>query len=575
MYSQVKRSIHASRLNRLLWLRAGGLLALTGAGISGLSEPVLATLPPELVEDAPLINPASLTNHLGSEKFASFSDEVTSPASVASILPDETAIANAESPPSIVQSQNSPATPFTRSQTVYKQKNDSLDSAKLDNPRLDTRVMATYSSRTDSMFGAVVESRGSLPQTELDLAQGDVRGMGESRLMTLPPERSTSAPWVDSANMTSYVGSERFVGFSNGADSTVSSLPDGSMLAQASSEPLPSADVRRQGSAILGRPSIQLQGVFKQEGSESSARARVTGTYAITPHSMFGAVVDLTTGNAFADSPRTGLDLNELYFATSPANLPELRFVVGLMDLTSYFDRNSFAKDGASHFFNLAFQTNPALSAAGVSSRIGVLANWNLTDNIEVKAATFSANRDLSQFALDSFAGELGVRLGPAIIRGTYVSSRDAGRRTGFREIFQFPRDDGFGLASGDRETAYGINAEVYIPQLKMGLFGRYGRYDNITLGQGGDTFSFGVTWLDLFGRDDRLGIGYGRQLSNEDLRRDSDAKVPDVLEVYYDLRVSKFLRAGVMVQQRNEFSETVVGFRLRTEFDVSPRGRR
>jgi Carbohydrate-selective porin, OprB family len=343
----------------------------------------------------------------------------------------------------------------------------------------------------------------------------------------------------------------------------------------AQAAPNPAENVRRQGSDILGTPSIQLQGVYRLEGSDSSARARVTATYPVTPHSMFGAVVDLTSGQAFSDSPSTGLDLSELYFTTSPAGLPELRFVGGLMDLTAYFDRNSFAKDGASHFFNLAFQTNPALSAAGLSSRIGLLGNWNLTDNIELKATTFSADRNLGSFAFDSFAGELGLRFGTGIIRGTYISSKDAGRRTGFAEIFQFPREDGqFGLNSGDREQAYGVNAELFIPPLNLGLFARYGRYDNITLGQGGNTYSFGLTLLDLWQRGDRLGIGYGRQLSDNDLRQAENTKTPDVLEVYYDMRVTNWLRAAVTFQERNEFSDTIFGFRLKTEFDVSPKRR-
>lgn len=336
--------------------------------------------------------------------------------------------------------------------------------------------------------------------------------------------------------------------------------------------PKPSAEVKRDGSSVLGQPFLQLQGVYVLQGNDSSARARASGTYAVSEQVMFGAVVDLTTGDAFSDSPGSGLRLNELYVAAAPIkSLPGLRLVGGLMDLTSYFDRNSFAKDGASHFFNTAFQTNPALSAAGLSSRPGLLLNWSVTDNLDVKAATFSSSRSLGDFALDGFAGEVGLRFGTAILRGTYVASRDAGQDSGFREIYQIPRSDGFGLKSGDREEAYGINAEVFIPQIKMGLFGRYGRYNDVTLGKGGDTYSLGFSFLDLFMRDDRLGLAYGRQLSNNDLRIASGAKTPDVLELYYDFRLTPNLRAGLTLQERNNFSETILGFRIKTEFDVLP----
>ncbi|MBW4468981.1 MAG: carbohydrate porin [Stenomitos rutilans HA7619-LM2] len=343
-----------------------------------------------------------------------------------------------------------------------------------------------------------------------------------------------------------------------------------SLLLADSGVPAPSDKVLKQGSSVLGVPSIQLQGVFKQEGSDTSARARVTTFYPVTPNAGFGAEVDLTTGRGFADSQETGLNLNELYFAGSLPSLPTLRFVVGLMDLTSYFDRNSFAKDGATHFFNSVFQTNPALAAAGIASRPGLLVNWSITDDIDLKATTFSSTRNLGDFHLDGFAGEVGVRFGTAIIRGTYVSSRDARQRSGFREIFDIPRSGRLGPQPGDREEAYGINGEVYIPNLKLGLFGRYGRYTNLALDASGTTYSAGLNFLDIFLPSDRLGLGYGRQLSNDDLRRDRGDNNPDVLELFYDFRITPNLRAAVMLQERNSFSDTVLGVRVRTDFDIS-----
>jgi hypothetical protein len=341
--------------------------------------------------------------------------------------------------------------------------------------------------------------------------------------------------------------------------------------------PVPEPDsktvIRRGGSKVLGQPEVNLQGVYKLEGSESSARGRVRAYYPVTPNLLFGGVVDLSAGDGFSDSPGGGLQLNELYMATSLPSMPNLRFVAGLMDLTSYFDRNSFAKDGASQFFNRAFQTNPALSAAGLGSRIGALVNWDITEDINVKAATFSADRGLGKFALDSFAAELGVRFGTAIIRGTYVSSKDAGRNNGFEEIYGLPRGGGdFGLKDSDREHAYGLNGEWYIPEIKLGFFGRYGWYGNESLGRSGQTYSFGVTRPDLFMARDRLGLAYGRQLSNNELRRQNDDKIPDVLELYYDFPVFRRLRLGFSLQQRNQFSETVFGVRLNTNVDLLPR---
>lgn len=315
-------------------------------------------------------------------------------------------------------------------------------------------------------------------------------------------------------------------------------------------------------------PTLRFQGLYvNQDGS--SARARVTGIYPLSTNALFGGTVDLTTGDDFSDSQVGSLSINELYFTGSLPSLPNLRLTVGQVDLTSYFDRNSFAKDIGTHFFNPVFQTNPALAASGIGPRPAALLNWNITDNVEAKVAAFSSSRNLSDFAIDAFASELGFRVGNGIIRGTFSSDRDAGR-DGFQEIFGIERDDGeFGPKSGDRENAFGINAEYFIPEVNLGLFARYGHYENTELGEGANTYSLGLNVLDLFMPDDRLGFGYGRNLSNDERRRDNDDKVPDVWELFYDFRISPNLRAGATLQARDEFSDFVAGFRVRTDFDL------
>jgi len=328
-------------------------------------------------------------------------------------------------------------------------------------------------------------------------------------------------------------------------------------------------------STALSEPSFQLQGVLFFQDSEVSARGRLSIAYPLSPRFLLGATFDITEGSALVDSREEGFNVNELYIAASLPEIPSLRFVVGQLDLTSYFDRNSFAKDGATHFFNPLFQTNPALAATGLSSRPGLLLNWGLTDTIEAKAVVFSSSRELSDFSLDAFAGELGIRYGNAIIRGTYVSGRNASSLDGFREIFQVDRGNGVtGPLSTDREESYGINAEVFVPQLNMGIFGRYGRYTNQAIGLSGDTYNIGISFLNLFSADDRLGIAYGRALSNDLLRRQAGDAVPDVVEVFYDFRFLPNLRLGFSIQQRNEFQETIAGVRVKTEFDVTPRGK-
>ena len=331
---------------------------------------------------------------------------------------------------------------------------------------------------------------------------------------------------------------------------------------------LQSSDLLDRGSAI-GSPILQLQGASVFDSDDTSARGRVTAAYPVSSNVFIGGSLDLTEGNAFADSRAEGLQLNEMYLAASLESLPNLRFSVGQLDLTSYFDRNSFAKDGATHFFNPTFQSNPALSVSGLGSRLGALVNWSVTDNLEAKAATFSSARGLSDFQLDAFAGEVGLRYGNAIIRGTYATGTDAGSGDGFEEVFLIGRDDNsFGVDSSDQEESYGINAEVFIPNLQLGLFGRYGWYNNLDLNEEAETYSFGFNFLDLITPADRLGVAYGRRLSNDRLRSEADNDSPDVLEAFYDFRFLPQLRLGLSIQAVDGFSDALLGVRVKTEFD-------
>jgi hypothetical protein len=331
-------------------------------------------------------------------------------------------------------------------------------------------------------------------------------------------------------------------------------------------------DAREFGAEALTPAQYQFQGVYLYQGDDASARARISGFYPLAPTVALGGSFDVTDGTAFADSQTQGASINELYLVASIPDLPNLRFSLGQLDLTSYFDRNSFAKDGATHFFNSVFQTNPALSRTGIGSRTSLLVNWSVTDNVEAKVAGFSSARRLEEFQVDGLAAELGIRQGNFIVRGTFATARDAGVDDGFREIFQVDRSHGgTGLLSDDREQAYGVNAELFVPEIGLGLFGRYGRYENIDADLGANTYSVGMNVLDLFVPRDRFGIAYGQDLSNDSLRRDNGDKLPDVLEAFYDFALLPNVRVGFSFQSLNEFSDSILGVRVKTEFDMTP----
>ena len=351
-------------------------------------------------------------------------------------------------------------------------------------------------------------------------------------------------------------------------ENSVEPSDDGVLAPLSGTETLPdgtSGEVAELEDGPLTPPSLKLQTAAIQEGNDFSARARVYGHYFLESNVAVVGAVDLSTGDAFSDTDSTGFNISELYVVASPSDLPSLRGAVGLIELSSFFDRNSFAKDSLTHFINPVFQTNPALATTQLESQPAALFHWRPIDEVILKAAAFSSG-GFDDLDFDAVAGEVGVNLGNLIVRGTYVSSTDNGDRDGIRESFQINRNGVFGPREGDREVAYGINAEWFIPELNAGLFGRYGHQRNADLDISGDTYSFGVNFLDLFIDDDRFGVGYGRELSDDD-RRQGDR--PDVLETFYDIRLAPNARAAVSLQFRDEFSETVLGFRVRADWDL------
>ncbi|MGB3139104.1 MAG: hypothetical protein WBB18_20015 [Nodosilinea sp.] len=435
-------------------------------------------------------------------------------------------------------------------------------------------VFLAESRFSDSEQGLQTKDYSRQP-SEPEAAPSSAEALVGDNPLLLAPDASAAVPTAAENTDADQDGADEAASAETGATALESTEPAAAADTSApdqTEQAVAQAAAAAEGLTPAERSEVFVQAAYLQEGSEGSARLRAGGIYVLSPSVFAGATADLSTGQAFSDTDQTGLSLSELYLTASPANVPELRLTVGLMDLTSYLDRNSFAKDSLTHFFNPVFQTNPALSTVNVASRPGALVNWTPVDAVSLTAATFSSSRALDSFSLDSFAGEVGVRFGNAIVRGTYVTSTDAGRRDGVSEIFSINRGNGqFGPLPSDRETGLGLNAEAFVPSLKLGFFGRYGWYTNQTLDVSGQTYSLGVNRLDLFLPGDRLGLGYGRQLSNDGLRQASGGPTPDVWELFYDAQIIDNLRAGVSVQQRNAFTETYLGFRVRYDLVWNP----
>lgn len=295
--------------------------------------------------------------------------------------------------------------------------------------------------------------------------------------------------------------------------------------------------------------SLSAAGLYVLQGDSSSARGRVSGFHFLSPNWLIGGALDIVTGPDLTNDD--GFQLTELYLATAIPALPGMQFRLGQLDMTSYFDRNSFAKDISRDFFNSTFHTNPALVAGAnvTSSRPGGLVQWLVMDNLNLSAAVFSSSGNLADFALDGLATEVGFRMGDLVLRGTFVTGNGS----------QF--DGAKGRLSG-----YGINAEWFIPEANLGLFGRYGAL-NSAAGSEGNNYVIGISAQDLFMQDDRLGLAYGRNLALTSV----EESTPDVLELFYDFVALPNLRIGFTLQQRNQLQDSYAGFRIRGGLDILP----
>jgi hypothetical protein len=386
-----------------------------------------------------------------------------------------------------------------------------------------------------------------MPQTPLAVPTLPGGPNGGNQPVPLPPISPSSLPaqpTLPQASAPLYPGTAPLQSPEPGTAAIPATVPT-----TTSATPLPESATVNPNRRIT-EPNLNLQGLYVLQGDNSSARARLSGEAFLTPHLLIGGALDLVTGPDLTNDD--GVDLTELYLATAVPGAPGLRFRLGQLDLTSYFDRNSFAKDIGRDFFNSTFHTNPALisGANATASRPAGLVQWAVTDDIALNAAVFSSSSDITDFALDGFAGEVGFRTGNFIVRGTFLTARDS--------EFQ---------GSGGRLDSYGVNAEWFIPEANIGLFGRYGHLNNDGTGFSGDTYSFGVNALDIFMENDRLGLGYGRNLETTV----AAGETPDVLELFYDFEVIPNLRLGFTFQQRNNLQESYAGFRVRGDLDLLP----
>lgn len=152
------------------------------------------------------------------------------------------------------------------------------------------------------------------------------------------------------------------------------------------------------------------------------------------------------------------------------------------------------------------------------------------------------------------------------LARLTFVTGRDTGVST-FRENDRLLRP----IRPGDRVTAFGLNGEAFFPEIRLGAFFRYGYYRSEVTQVDADHFSLGVNLLDIFRPDDRLGVGYARALSNANFLLPGE-RTPDVLEVFYDLKVRDRIRVGFSAQAQDGFSRGVFGVRAKLDFPLLPR---
>ena len=283
----------------------------------------------------------------------------------------------------------------------------------------------------------------------------------------------------------------------------------------------------------------------------------------------FGSVLDYS-----AKPPVEEFGISRLYYTFSP--FERLNLTLGsTLFLGDYIDTNSYITPSFLNFSTLALSQNYILfPIQGLGA--GAVADWNLVDNITVKAAYLaaSANRPLSD---NSFT--------PGIFPIGYVLYPDAQSDRGlFGDPYQgvveleFTPADNFALRVqytggeilSERFDVVGANFEWAISE-RFAVFGRYGygSYNNTTFGDINPNYWMaGISFPDLFVSGATSGLAIAQPFIEGEIGNATQTN----MEAFYSFPVNDNIRITPLVQVitdagNRDSNGTIVSGTLRTVF--------
>jgi len=247
-------------------------------------------------------------------------------------------------------------------------------------------------------------------------------------------------------------------------------------------------------------------------------------------------------------SEQNALNLREVWLRTELFG-QRLALTMGRLDLTNYFDANSFSNDESTQFLSDALVNNQMLGLT--SNGTGVAAEYDPKNGFRLKFGLQQSNDDATNLSESLFTlSEVGYTFTPfALPEGTY--------RVWFRT------DN----TATDTLTAAGLSFDQKLTNA-VGLFARYGSQD-LELEGRDHYWSAGVSFQNGFilNPQDTWGVGYSEM-------RPFSGEREKLIEGYYNLLLTERLRLSFHLahvlerpSEGEEFGYLLPGIRLQAAF--------
>lgn len=317
------------------------------------------------------------------------------------------------------------------------------------------------------------------------------------------------------------------------------------------------------GLKINGGLTMTAQGVNRIKGADTRGAAAISADLAIeSPVGENGravVVLDFQKGAGLRNLPAllispngnpTGTNADIESFDSDTVHLtqvyyehsfgPGLVVSAGQLDITGYFDTNSFANNERTQFLANTFVNNPAVEFGGTDNFYspGVRVTWWPVENVDISVGAFEGNGDyVDAFDNPFYMAELNFALKPAGREGNYRVYYWNRQGRSDSELANTADPDNTGLIKAENK-GFGVSIDQMVTE-NLGVWLRAGEQSK-KVAQFNAHLSLGVNISGAaFGRpDDSIGLGVGSSRMSKvyrDYKKSQDPAFDDSIETYME----------------------------------------